>query len=75
MKAKINVSPYDIFRHDWHIIGSFALCYTFPQAITWLETGVVQVDALVSHTAAFDDFPTLFQQFAAGQTLKVQLHA
>ena len=75
MPAKINLSPYAVFRNDWQIIGSFALCYTFPQAIAWLETGVVKVDPLVSHTAAFDDFPTLFHQFAAGQTLKVHLHA
>lgn len=73
MQAKITVSPYEIFRHDWQIIGSFALCYTFPQAIRWLETGVVTVDPLVSHTVPLDDFPTLFQQFAAGQTLKVHL--
>jgi len=75
MQAQINLSPYAVFRNDWQIIGSFALCYTFPQAIAWLETGVVQVDALVSHTASLDDFATLFHQFGAGQTLKVQLHA
>ena len=73
MKAQINISPYEIFRNDWQIIGSFALCYTFQQAIRWLETGVVTVDALVSHTAPLADFSELFHQFAAGATLKVQL--
>lgn len=71
--AKINVQPYEVFRNDWHIIGSFALCYTFQQAITWLETGVVNIDPLVSHTAPLAEFPALFQQFAAGKTRKVHL--
>lgn len=71
--AKIAVTPYEIFRNDWQIIGSFALCYTFQQAIAWLESGVVKGEALVSHTAPLPHFPTLFQQFAQGQTLKVHL--
>jgi 2-desacetyl-2-hydroxyethyl bacteriochlorophyllide A dehydrogenase len=73
MTAQINLRPYDVFRNDWHILGSFALCYTFQQSIAWLETGVIDVTQLVSHTAPLDQFADLFQQFAAGQTLKVQL--
>ncbi len=73
MTAQINLRPYDVFRNDWHILGSFALCYTFQQSISWLETGVIDVKPLVSHTAALEEFPTLFQQFAEGQTLKVHL--
>ncbi|MCB0140918.1 MAG: alcohol dehydrogenase, partial [Caldilineaceae bacterium] len=59
--------------NDWHILGSFALCYTFQQAITWLESGVINIDPLVSHTAPLAEFPTLFQQFAEGKTRKVHL--
>lgn len=73
MTAKINLSPYAVFRNDWQIIGSFALCYTFQQSIAWLETGVVDVHPLVSHTAPFAEFPTLFRQFAEGKTLKVHV--
>lgn len=71
--AKINVQPYEVFRNDWQIIGSFALCYTFQQAIAWLETGVIDISALVSHTAPLAEFPALFQQFAEGRTRKVHL--
>jgi 2-desacetyl-2-hydroxyethyl bacteriochlorophyllide A dehydrogenase len=73
MTAQINLRPYDVFRNDWQILGSFALCYTFQQSIAWLETGVIDVKPLVSHTAPLDAFPALFQQFAAGETLKVHL--
>lgn len=73
MGAQINLRPYDVFRNDWQIIGSFALCYTFQQSIAWLANGVIDVRPLVSHTAPLDQFPALFQQFATGQTLKVHL--
>lgn len=71
--ATIKLRPYDVFHRDWTIIGSFALCYTFEPAIAWLAAGVVDVSPLISHTVPLTDFPDLFQQFAAGQTLKVHL--
>jgi threonine dehydrogenase-like Zn-dependent dehydrogenase len=58
--ARIQFNPYQVFRNDWRIIGSFALCYTFQEAIRLLQSGVVQVAPLISHrlplevgTAAF----------------------
>jgi 2-desacetyl-2-hydroxyethyl bacteriochlorophyllide A dehydrogenase len=74
MDASITLRPYDVFRHDWTIIGSFALCYTFQPAIAWLTNGVVDVTPLVSHTFSLTDFPAALQSFAAGKTLKVHLY-
>ena len=71
--ATIKLRPYDVFRHDWTIIGSFALCYTFQPAIAWLANGIVDVAPLISHTVPLADFDSVFGQFEAGQTLKVQL--
>lgn len=71
--ATIRLSPYDVFRHDWTIIGSFALCYTFQPAIAWLTHGVVDIAPLISHTVPLDDFASVFGLFESGQTLKVQL--
>jgi len=73
MDAQIKISPYKVFRNDWQIIGSFALCYTFQQAITWLDNGIIDIEPLVSHTAPLSEFPALFQQFAEGKTRKVHL--
>lgn len=73
MNATISVRPYEIFHHDWTIIGSFALCYTFQPAIAWLTHGVVDVKPLISHTVPLSDFPAIFQSFMGGQTLKVHL--
>jgi 2-desacetyl-2-hydroxyethyl bacteriochlorophyllide A dehydrogenase len=71
--ADVRWRPYDIFRNDWTIIGSFALCFTFQPAIAWLAGGVVDVAPLVSHTLPLADFPGALARFAAGETLKVHL--
>lgn len=71
--ARVSISPYDIFRNDWTIIGTFALCYTFLPAIDWLASGAIDIAPLVSHVAPMQDFANVFHQFAAGQTLKVHV--
>jgi len=71
--AKISISPYEIFKNDWTIIGSFALCYTFLPAIAWLENKIIDVEPLVSHKLALSDFETGFKKFMFGETLKVHL--
>ncbi|MGB7537383.1 MAG: zinc-dependent alcohol dehydrogenase family protein [Anaerolineales bacterium] len=69
----VSWAPYDIFRRDLTIIGSFALCYTFQPAIAWLASGAIDVTPLISHTLPLSDFERGFGEFAAGRTLKVHL--
>lgn len=69
----VSWEPYRIFRYDWTIIGSFALCFTFQPAIAWLERGVVDISPLISHTLPLAEFERGFTEFAAGRTLKVHL--
>jgi len=71
--ATIQLRPYDVFRNDWTILGSFALCYTFQPAIAWLNSGVIDVGPLVSHSVPLAEFERAVALFQAGQTLKVQL--
>lgn len=75
MTSTIQLHPYDVFRNDWTIIGSFALCYTFQPAIAWLANQVIDVAPLVSDKVGLDDFAEAFQRFAQGETLKVHVHA
>jgi 2-desacetyl-2-hydroxyethyl bacteriochlorophyllide A dehydrogenase len=72
-EARITLSPYDVFQHDWTIAGSFALCYTFQPAIAWLSSGVVQVEPLISHSLPLTEFPAALEAFASGRTMKVHL--
>lgn len=73
--AKVQISPYDLFRNDWTILGSFALCYTFLPAIAMLANGVVNVEPLVSDIVPMSSFGDAFSRFAAGQTMKVHVTA
>jgi threonine dehydrogenase-like Zn-dependent dehydrogenase len=71
--AEVTIKPYDIFKNDWTLLGSFALCYTFQPAIAWLTGGVVDVNPLVSHTLPLDALPSALKDFESGRTLKVHL--
>lgn len=53
---KITVSPFDIFKNDWHILGTFASCATFHQAIKMIQEKKVMVKPLISHTLPLIDF-------------------
>lgn len=69
--TQVKWKPYDIFRYDWTILGSFALCYTFQQSISWLEAGRINVEPLISHCVHLSGFAQAFQEFLTGKSLKV----
>ena len=48
--------PYDVFRYDLKIIGSFALNKTFHEAIALIQGGAVKLDSLVSHALPLGEF-------------------
>lgn len=54
--AKAQFVPFDIFRKDIKVIGSFAVNRTFIEAIHMIENGVVNVAPLISHKLSLDDF-------------------
>ncbi|MFC5598775.1 zinc-dependent alcohol dehydrogenase family protein [Deinococcus cellulosilyticus] len=49
-EAKIEVSPYDIFRKDLSILGSFSLNATIPLALKWMRSGQVKTSELITDT-------------------------
>lgn len=54
--VKVEFPPYEVFRKDLKIIGSFAVNRTFPQSIAMIRGGAVQVEPLISHRLPLDDF-------------------
>ncbi len=54
--TQVKFPAYEVFRRDLTIIGSFAVNRTFPQAITLIQSGAVQVAPLISHQLPLDDF-------------------
>ncbi len=54
--ATVPFSPYDVFRKDLSIIGSFALNRTFHEAIRMIESGKMTLKPLISHQLPLEDF-------------------
>ncbi len=74
--AQIHVNPYEVFRNDWRIIGSFALCYTFQKAIQLLQNRVVQVEGLVSHRLPLEQAAEAFSSIQEDpERMKVLIEA
>jgi 2-desacetyl-2-hydroxyethyl bacteriochlorophyllide A dehydrogenase len=71
--ARVAVSPYDVYRKDLEIYGSFALRFTFHDAIALLQSGSVDVRTLVSERFPVERFPEAFQLARSGDALKVQI--
>ncbi len=73
VEATIKVSPYDVYKKDLTILGSFALRYTFHQAIDLLENGSVDVKPLLSAQLPLERFPDALKLAGEGDALKVQI--
>jgi D-arabinitol dehydrogenase (NADP+) len=71
--ARISLMPYDVFRKDLTVIGSFAVNRTFQESIAMIQGGMVEVEPLVSHTLPLEDFAEGFKLAQADPTrMKVQ---
>lgn len=55
-ESRVTFDPYEIFRKDLSVIGSFAVNRTFPQSIALIQHGAVQVEPLISHQLSLDEF-------------------
>lgn len=47
--ARVHISPYDFFRRDLTLLGSFALNGDIPLALDWMRAGRVRVEPLITH--------------------------
>ncbi|CAN5853840.1 D-altritol 5-dehydrogenase [soil metagenome] len=54
--ARVPFAPFDVFRKDLKIIGSFALNKTFHEAIALVQGGGVKLAPLISHALPLSDF-------------------
>ena len=55
-EATVSFHPYDVFRREITIKGSFAEIDTFPAALTALRSGRVHTDGLITHRYALDEY-------------------
>ena len=53
---RLAVSPYEIFRRELTIKGSFAQAFSFDRALAVLRSGRVRTDGIVTHRFGLDDY-------------------
>lgn len=54
--SKASFSPFEVFRKDLSIYGSYAVNRTFSESISLIASGAVQVEPLLSHTLPLERF-------------------
>jgi 2-desacetyl-2-hydroxyethyl bacteriochlorophyllide A dehydrogenase len=54
--AKMSISPYEVFKNDLTVVGSFAVNRTVPEAVALLQHGAVDTAGLVSHLLPLERF-------------------
>lgn len=60
-EAKIVISPFEVYRRDLEIIGTFALCHTFDAALALLQNHVIQVEPLIRPVLSLEDVPAVLK--------------
>jgi D-arabinitol dehydrogenase (NADP+) len=53
---RLAISPYDVFRRELTIKGSFAQAFSFDRALALLRSGRVRTEGIVTHRFALDDY-------------------
>jgi 2-desacetyl-2-hydroxyethyl bacteriochlorophyllide A dehydrogenase len=70
----IEISPFEIYRRDLEIIGSFAIRRTYDRAFKLMENGVVDVKKLVAEKMPVDDLTRGIELMKAGKAgMKLQV--
>lgn len=65
----VKIHPYDVFRREITIKGSFAEINSFPAAIKALRTGRARTDGLITHRFPLDRYADALQALQADRTV------
>lgn len=65
---QVSVSPYDVFRREITIKGSFAEISSFPATIQALRSGRVKTDGLITHRYRIDDYSAALETLRTDRT-------
>ncbi len=68
---KINISPFQIYRQDISIYGTFSSNHNISNAIELLRSGKLNLTDIISHEMKLEDFSKVFNIIKSGNHLKV----
>jgi len=64
----ITISPFDVYRREVVIKGSFAQSHSFPQAVAALRHGRVRTEGLITHRFGLDGFGQALDALSGDRT-------
>jgi D-arabinitol dehydrogenase (NADP+) len=65
----VTFHPFDVFRREITIKGSFAEIASFPAAIAALRSGRVRTEGLITHRFGLDDYGEALDAFSNDKSL------
>jgi len=67
-KSSININPYEVFKRELRLVGSFALKKTFGKALAIAKSGKINLSDLVDNRLLLHDAPDLFNSIMSGNS-------
>jgi 2-desacetyl-2-hydroxyethyl bacteriochlorophyllide A dehydrogenase len=71
--ARIELSPFRVYRDEITVLGSMAVLFGFRPALDLLAGGVLDTSAFLTHRFALDQFPIALDALRGGEGVKVQI--
>jgi D-arabinitol dehydrogenase (NADP+) len=70
-KDTVRFNPFDLFRREITIKGSFAQIDAFPRALAYLESGKIKVNEIVTDEFALEDWPKVLEHAWSRKGIKI----
>lgn len=71
--AQANYSPFSVYNNEITIIGSMAIARSFYRAVELFEAGVLNSEAMISHSFPLEQYGEAVELFRAGTGRKLQI--
>ena len=71
--AMATFSPFRVYNDEIKIIGSMAVLHSFERALTLLEKGVIDCEAMITNRFSHEEYSKAIDTFVGGGGLKVQV--
>jgi len=69
----VRLSPFQLYRLEWKLVGTMAINYTFLPAMQWLKEGRFHVEPLISRTITLEEAVRFFHGERYPNDLKIQI--
>jgi threonine dehydrogenase-like Zn-dependent dehydrogenase len=66
--SAVSINPYEVFKRELRLVGTFALKKTFGKALALARSGKLNLIDLVDKKLLLDDAPKVFEEVVAGNS-------